>query len=305
MKQIDKWERDSVAKIQKTANDARLLLTKHINEHISGIEAKLDKLTKQLKLIREEDDFNEITLRQLDTELTRLTSEMNKPPNISILLEPSLNISNLRVYISDRESASTMESSVNHKDVAVRSVVSTETQSQASMKNTQKMAALMGRLCTTHQQVDEYARRCTELISEEVVDVISRIVAGTSVQQQALLADANVRSAAIEEEYKHKLQQYVEELDVVKAQNLSTLEKDLNLRQEMIIGDARKRIDALNEEANVMKMRVLREAQTQANARAEVISDEDDAISLEDANRLIALTAKSMSRSASILFGKK
>ena len=49
-----------------------------------------------------------------------------------------------------------------------------------------------------------------------------------------------LRSAAIEEEYKHKLQQFVEELDTAKAQNLAVLEKDLNLRQEMILEQATK-----------------------------------------------------------------
>lgn len=93
-------------------------------------------------------------------------------------------------------------------------------------------------------------------------------------QQQALLTDANVRSAVIEEEYKNKLQQFVEELDVGKAQNLSTLEKDLNLRQELILDDARKRIDDLNEEANRLKLGVLRDAQAQANAQVGVITDQ-------------------------------
>ncbi|CAF0951239.1 unnamed protein product [Adineta steineri] len=341
-KQIDEWERVSVGKIQKTANDSRLLLTKHINEHISGIEAKLDKLTKQLRLIREEDDFNEITLLQLDTELTRLTSEMNKPPNISILPESSLNISNLRVYISDRETASTMESSVNHEDVCVRSIVRAKTQSQVSMENTQKMAALLGRLGTTHQQVDEYARRRTEQISEKFLADISRIVADASIQQQTLLVDANARSAAIEEEYKHKLQKYVEELDVVKARNLSKidkgsnlrpaaieegykhklqgyleeldvikaqdlsiLEKDMNLRQETILGGARMRIDALHEEADRMKMGILREAQAQVNARIKVITDQVATLNTEQASRLLTSTAISSSTVTPILLRKK
>jgi phage host-nuclease inhibitor protein Gam len=80
---------------------------------------------------------------------------------------------------------------------------------------------------TTHQQIDEYSRRRTEQIAEEVVVSINRIVADTQVQQQALSADANARSAVIEDEYKIKLQKYVEELDTVKAQNLAALEKDL------------------------------------------------------------------------------
>jgi hypothetical protein len=127
---------------------------------------------------------------------------------------------------------------------------------------------------TTHQQVDEYSRRRTEQISEEVAAAISKIVADTQLQQATLLADANARSAGIEEEYKHKLQQYVEELDAGKAQNLSTLEKDLNLRQEMILEEARRRIDELNAEANRLKLGVLREAQAQSNARVDAITEQ-------------------------------
>jgi phage host-nuclease inhibitor protein Gam len=129
-------------------------------------------------------------------------------------------------------------------------------------------------LGTTHQQIDEYSRRRTEQISEEVSVAIGKIVADTQSQQANLLADANVRSASIEEEYKVKLQQYVEELDTAKAQNLAVLEKDLNLRQELILEQARKRIDDLNEEANRLKMGVLRDAQAQANAKVDAITQQ-------------------------------
>ncbi len=63
-------------------------------------------------------------------------------------------------------------------------------------------------------------------------------------------------------------------MDVGKAQNLATLEKDLNLRQELILEQARKRIDDLNEEANRLKMGVLREAQAQSNAKVDAITQQ-------------------------------
>lgn len=129
-------------------------------------------------------------------------------------------------------------------------------------------------LGTTHQQVDEYSRRRTEEISEEVTAAIRKIVADTQSQQGSLLADASARSAAIEEEYKVKLQSFIEELDTAKAQSLAVLEKDLNIRQEIILESARKRIDDLNEEANRLKMSVLMEAQAQANAKVGAITQQ-------------------------------
>ena len=126
---------------------------------------------------------------------------------------------------------------------------------------------------TTHQQIDEYSRRRTEQISEGVLQRISQVVAETQAEQTALLADANARAIAVEEEYKLKLQLFVEELDAAKAQNLSVLEKDLNLRQELILDEAKKHIDDLNAEANRLKEGILREAQAQANAQTYITTE--------------------------------
>jgi len=206
------------------------------------------------------------------------------------------------------EATSTTGSAVAHtavaENVAVKSVVSTETKSKVSMENTQKMADLMNRLGSTHQQIDEYARHRTEQISEEVTAAVAKIVTETQAQQANLLSDANVRSLTIEEEYTHHLQKYVEELDNAKAQNLAVLEKDLNLRQEMILEQARKRIDDLNEEANRLKMGVLREAQAQANAKVDAITQQVAALGAQDANRLLTSTSTTVIRTEATAQGE-
>ncbi len=51
------------------------------------------------------------------------------------------------------------------------------------------------------QLIDEYSRRHTGQISEEISAAIARIVADTKVQQQTLLANLNAASAIIEEDY--------------------------------------------------------------------------------------------------------
>jgi hypothetical protein len=48
---------------------------------------------------------------------------------------------------------------------------------------------------STHLQVDEYSRRRTEEISEAVAESIKKIVAQTQLQQQQLLADANLQTS--------------------------------------------------------------------------------------------------------------
>ena len=64
IQQVDQWERDSINKIEKTAEEARQVLIKHTTDYIHQIETKLNKMTNQLREIHEENDFNEITLKQ-------------------------------------------------------------------------------------------------------------------------------------------------------------------------------------------------------------------------------------------------
>jgi DNA repair exonuclease SbcCD ATPase subunit len=82
MKQIDKWDRDSIRKIQETAEEARQQLFQHITEHITEIEVRLNKLTDQVRTSRQDNDFVETELNQWKHELQRLEEELNKPSRI-------------------------------------------------------------------------------------------------------------------------------------------------------------------------------------------------------------------------------
>jgi hypothetical protein len=65
IKQIDKWKKDSIQKIQQTAEECRQILLQHTNEHFNQIEINLAKLTDHLRETRQENDFNEIEINQL------------------------------------------------------------------------------------------------------------------------------------------------------------------------------------------------------------------------------------------------
>jgi hypothetical protein len=84
MQQIDKWERESIDKIQQTAKEARQLLIQYTTGHITEIEIQLNNLTDQLRKSREEDDFFETDLSRWKREITRLTEALNKPPTFSV-----------------------------------------------------------------------------------------------------------------------------------------------------------------------------------------------------------------------------
>ncbi len=76
------------------------MLVEHVTGYMNQIEVKLNKLTNQLREARAEDDFNEINLRQFEEELTRLTTELSKPSNVSIRQDTASFISNIYVDVS-------------------------------------------------------------------------------------------------------------------------------------------------------------------------------------------------------------
>jgi hypothetical protein len=100
IKQIDKWEKDSIRKIQQTAEECRQILLQHTTKHFNQIEINLTKLTDQLKQTRQENDFNEIDLKNLKQKLTQLEKELDKPSNISIQQDSTSLINKISVIVS-------------------------------------------------------------------------------------------------------------------------------------------------------------------------------------------------------------
>jgi hypothetical protein len=103
VQQIDKWERDSIKKIQQTAEESKQLLVQHIPGHIDKVETKLANLTENLKQTRQENDINEIILNELEEQLIRLKKELVKPPDVSIQYDSSPFVTKIAVVIAARK----------------------------------------------------------------------------------------------------------------------------------------------------------------------------------------------------------
>jgi chromosome segregation ATPase len=84
IKQIDKWESDSIAIIQQTAAKCRERILEQTDKYFKQIEINLTKLTDQMREIRQENYFNEIDLNQLKKKLTQLRKELDQLPNVSM-----------------------------------------------------------------------------------------------------------------------------------------------------------------------------------------------------------------------------
>ncbi len=103
IKQIDQWEEDSIRIIQQTANECRQKILQYTREYITNIEVNLVKLTDQLRQARQENDFNEIDLREFRRKLTKLSEELEKSKTISIQQNSSSLVDNICVITTNRK----------------------------------------------------------------------------------------------------------------------------------------------------------------------------------------------------------
>jgi chromosome segregation ATPase len=105
IKQIDKWEFDSIKTIQQTAKQCRDQIFQQTNEHFKQVEMNLSKLTDQMREIHQENDFNEIDLKNLKQKLTKLEKQLDQIPNVSIREDSETFIKKISIVISSGKSA--------------------------------------------------------------------------------------------------------------------------------------------------------------------------------------------------------
>ena len=84
MKEIDQWERKSIEQIQQTANQCRDQSIDHTNLFFIDIECKLNQLARQMKQMRDENEFNDLDLNQLKENMHKLEKELLQPSYLSL-----------------------------------------------------------------------------------------------------------------------------------------------------------------------------------------------------------------------------
>jgi chromosome segregation ATPase len=100
IKEVDQWEKDSINKIKQTAKECKEKIINHTNnKYFIEIEKKLNDIAKELKTIRQENQFNEIDLNQLKQKLNKLKEELKKPSTIKIQQDSSPLVQKISIVI--------------------------------------------------------------------------------------------------------------------------------------------------------------------------------------------------------------
>ena len=99
VQQINQWEKDSIEKVQQIAEQYQEKLIKYANKFTNEIENKLNNLATKMREIRQENQFNEIDLKQLNNQLKTIEEELNRSINISIKQKSTALIDQISVIL--------------------------------------------------------------------------------------------------------------------------------------------------------------------------------------------------------------
>ncbi|CAF1368059.1 unnamed protein product [Adineta steineri] len=100
MNQINQWEIKSIEKIQQKAQEYREILNKSSQTCTNDIEKKFNNLREEIKQYQQENEFNEINLNYLRTQLIEIGKELKNPSNVSIQPNPQPLINDISIILS-------------------------------------------------------------------------------------------------------------------------------------------------------------------------------------------------------------
>ena len=78
IEQIDRWEKDSMEKIQQTAQQCRSECINYVSRCLMQMEKRLNELAEQINEIHQENEYSEIDLNQLERKLEKLRRDCHR-----------------------------------------------------------------------------------------------------------------------------------------------------------------------------------------------------------------------------------
>lgn len=99
IQQIDDWEETSINTIKQTAQQCRQRLVNYTSKFIANVENKQNDLSKQIKQLAQENQFNEIDLDELKEKLQLLKDQLDKPPHVEIQQQPTTFINKIATIL--------------------------------------------------------------------------------------------------------------------------------------------------------------------------------------------------------------
>jgi hypothetical protein len=160
--------------------------------------------------------------------------------------------------------------------------VDTETHASINLSSSEKIDELIHDLNHIHTQLDDIIKQRTNQISAETESVLSQILNETQQKQQRLLNYAKKQQSKQDEHYRKLLQDYITQLDHIKANDLTDLQNQLQIYREQILEESQRKIMTINQQANSIKAKILHDEQRQAGDKIDLIIGQLQQISHDD-----------------------
>jgi len=100
---IDTWERESISKIQATAETARTDLRQLLDRTKNDIQISVEKMTNELHSCQQSDDFTENDLKRWTEQLKELRKKLDSPSIISIINDDDTKSSIRLIRVYDKQ----------------------------------------------------------------------------------------------------------------------------------------------------------------------------------------------------------
>ena len=97
IKEINQWEKNSIEKIQQTAQQCRDQGRTYCNGFLLSLENKFIQLDQQTNVVRQRNQFDQMGINQLKLKLEKLEGDLQQLTNVSIEQQSTALIS--RIYV--------------------------------------------------------------------------------------------------------------------------------------------------------------------------------------------------------------
>jgi hypothetical protein len=174
------------------------------------------------------------------------------------------------------------KTSVNLDSTHVESVLKSQTHSCINLSTSEKIDDLIKNLNRIHTQLDDSIKRRTQQISAETESVLAHIINETQDEQQRLLNYAKEQQTKQDEHYHDLLQNYLSQLDEMKARDFTELQNELQDFREQILHISQMKIMTVNEQANIMKSKIVKEEQQQASSKIDAVNVQLHSLSTDE-----------------------
>lgn len=123
---IDRWEQESISKIQIAAQTARTTLQQILNRPKNNLQGSMSKVTEELQTSRELDDYTELDIKKWTEQLQEFRMALDQPINLQVDFEKDSRSAIRLLRVAEPQALDTLSSLASSHDTSTWTSQSSE-----------------------------------------------------------------------------------------------------------------------------------------------------------------------------------